>query len=129
MKQTVEEAAREFSDYNGCMPNASHSIIKQSHQRAFIRGAEWQAKQSPWISVEERLPEYGKKVLCLTSNGRVFISAYDNVKDINGYHIGYYWRCNTGAEKSIIAWVYIPTFDQIIEANKDVLQRLKEKGD
>lgn len=32
MKQTVEEAA-------------------------FIKGTEWQSKQSPWISVNERLPE------------------------------------------------------------------------
>lgn len=26
-------------------------------------------------------------------------------------------------------WKPIPSFDQILEANKDVLQRIKEKGD
>ncbi len=25
---------------------------------AFVAGAEWQAKQSPWISVEDRLPDH-----------------------------------------------------------------------
>ena len=28
-----------------------------AYYQGFIAGAEWQAKQSPWISVEERLPE------------------------------------------------------------------------
>lgn len=28
-----------------------------------------------------------------------------------------------------IAWMPIPSFDEIIEANKDVLKRIKEKGD
>ena len=29
----------------------------------FQCGAEWQSKQSPWISVKERLPEEGQRVL------------------------------------------------------------------
>ena len=28
-----------------------------------------------------------------------------------------------------IAWMPIPTFDEILENNKDVLERIKEKGD
>lgn len=118
MKQTVEEAAIEFSDYNGCMPNAPHSIIKQSHQRAFIRGAEWQAKQSPWISVKERLPEYGEEVLVLYEyRGQVVICTTKYFEESNWYY-GY---------SKILAWMPIPTFDQILEANKDVLQRLKDR--
>ena len=26
-------------------------------------------------------------------------------------------------------WMYIPSFDEILEANRDVLERIKEKGD
>ena len=29
----------------------------------FVQGAEWQSKQSPWISVKERLPENNTVVL------------------------------------------------------------------
>ena len=29
----------------------------------------------------------------------------------------------------VVAWFPIPSFDEILEANKDVLERIKEKGD
>lgn len=29
----------------------------------------------------------------------------------------------------VVAWFPIPSFDEIPEANKDVLERIKEKGD
>lgn len=32
-------------------------------------------------------------------------------------------------EGVIKAWLHIPSFDEILEANKDVLERIKEKGD
>lgn len=28
----------------------------------------------------------------------------------------------------VLAWAPIPSFDEILEANKDVLERIKEKG-
>lgn len=56
MKQTVEEAAKKYS--NDCRNRQLHCepycIVD------FISGAEWQSKQSPWISVKERLPEKPK---------------------------------------------------------------------
>lgn len=72
MKQTVEEAAREYS--NDCRNRQRHCepycIVD------FISGAEWQSKQSPWISVKERLPEPNKLVLCrMVSNGAI-VSGY-----------------------------------------------------
>nr|UVY57349.1 MAG: Protein of unknown function (DUF551) [Bacteriophage sp.] len=61
MKQTAEEAARGYS--NDCRNRQRHCepycIVD------FISGAEWQSKQSPWISVKERLPEEGQKVFVL----------------------------------------------------------------
>lgn len=53
MRHTVEEAAKEFalSDITKGLPVRSASF------KAFKAGAEWQAKQSPWVSVKERLPE------------------------------------------------------------------------
>ena len=59
MKQTVEAAAREYSNdqrnrQHHCEP---YCIVD------FKSGVEWLSKQSPWISVEERLPEYSCWVL------------------------------------------------------------------
>lgn len=32
-------------------------------------------------------------------------------------------------DKDITHWMSIPSFNEILEANKDVLKRIKEKGD
>lgn len=48
---TVEEAAHFFAE------SRSSGSAFPAYYHGFIAGAEWQAKQSPWISVEERLPE------------------------------------------------------------------------
>lgn len=70
MKQTVEEATKEFAKSvidsfgtNGVPSGISD--IKEMIALGFENGAEWQAKQSPWISIEERLPEEGQNVLVL----------------------------------------------------------------
>ena len=63
MKQTVEEAAREYwNSWLKSNPNIDKTRIV-SLGFAFIAGAEWQSKQSPWISVKERLPEEGQRIL------------------------------------------------------------------
>lgn len=52
--QTVEEAALDaalFEDY------CYNEDLQPYYIEGFKRGAEWQAKQSPWVSVKERLPE------------------------------------------------------------------------
>lgn len=52
--QTVEEAALDaalFEDY------CYNPDLQPYYIEGFKRGAEWQAKQSPWVSVKERLPE------------------------------------------------------------------------
>lgn len=59
-KQTVEEAAIE-----SCV--IDRSIYNDEYQPYYLDGfkdgAEWQSKQSPWISVKERLPENNTVVL------------------------------------------------------------------
>lgn len=72
MEQAVEVAAKEFalSDITIGLPARSASF------KAFKAGAEWQAKQSPWISVKERLPKENEMVLCrMVSNGAI-VSGY-----------------------------------------------------
>lgn len=115
MKQTVEEAAKKYS--NDCRNRQLH--CEPYCIADFISGAEWQSKQSPWISVNERLPEELESVLVGTNyEGRYY---YEVAFVMNGK-----WVCHNSKP---IYWMPIPSFDEILEANRDVLERIKEKGD
>lgn len=58
MKQTLDEAVREYiENHVSRNENASFSA-------AFRAGAEWQANQSPWISVEDAVPYMDAKGIC-----------------------------------------------------------------
>lgn len=118
MKQTVEEAAREYS--NDCRNRQRHCepycIVD------FISGAEWQSKQSPWISVKERLPENNTVVLTRGAYGFLIC----RLSSLGEWETG----ANVNKERlGITHWMPIPSFDEILEANRDVLERIKEKGD
>lgn len=97
----------------------------------FKDGAEWQAKQSPWISVNERLPDPNKIVLCrMVSNGSI-VSGYIVVSPGRSPYVatdgGFEFEDWNDYECDM--WMPIPSFDDILEANRDVLERIKEKGD
>lgn len=74
-------------------------------------------KQSGWISVKERLPEYNKRVIVLHKNRRI---------DTSIYHEDNNWSM---FDSDIVAWMATPSFDEILETNKDVLTQFKDKGD
>ena len=112
MKQTLEEAAREYYEKN--YPGVD--INRMMVENAFEAGAEWQAKQSPWISVKEKEPIINKPILAMLG-GKVVIITFSG------------WDSNEGCHPFITHWMPIPSFDEILEANKDVLERIKEKGD
>lgn len=129
MKQTVEEAAKEarMASAETLTTYGTHTSLDDftylSHdeiaEAAFIKGAEWQSKQSPWISVKERLPEELESVLVGTNyEGRYY---YEVAFVMNGK-----WVCHNSKP---IYWMPIPSFDDILEENRDVLKRIKEKGD
>lgn len=129
MKQTVEEAAREYwNSWLKSNPNIDKTRIV-SLGFAFKAGAEWQSKQSPWISVKERLPEEGKPVLIRLKDSVIRLACYDIEEDSNIY----FWNDNYSYETfrpwDVTHWREIPSFDEILEANRDVLERIKEKGD
>lgn len=130
MKQTVEDAAKEAAeDCYECQYN--DSLEMRLVKEAFRQGAEWQSKQSPWISVKERLPEPNKLVLCrMVSNGAI-VSGYIVVSPGRSPYVatdgGFEFEDWNDYECDM--WMPIPSFDDILEANKDVLERIKEKGD
>mgnify|MGYP000386890070 FL=1 len=133
MKQTVEEAASENILFNHRTVDRTLSgkDLAKFGEINFVQGAEWQSKQSPWISVKERLPEPNKLVLCrMVSNGAI-VSGYIVVSSGKSPYVatdgGFEFEDWNGYECDM--WMYIPSFDEILEANRDVLERIKEKGD
>lgn len=144
MKHTVEEAARierekilqELKDgyskhKDTSLYNAFAATIEKYAVPLFKDGAEWQSKQSPWISVKERLPEPNKLVLCrMVSNGAI-VSGYIVVSSGRSPYVatdgGFEFEDWNDYECDM--WMPIPSFDDILEENRDVLERIKEKGD
>ena len=124
MKQTLEEAAIEAVENHYGMDYDGKTHEMYILREAFEAGAEWQAKQSPWISVEDKLPSLNQKVIVY--NGKqVYIShrtEKDYAKDTNSFLYGL-------QTYNVVAWMPIPSFDEILEVNRDVLERIKEKGD
>ena len=136
MKQTVEEAAKEarMTSAETLTTYGTHTSLDDftylSHdeiaESAFIKGAEWQAKQSPWISVEEQLPEEGQKVFVLVMcYGTPCIREEKFCRNSNLDKKGMWIHGNS----IVLAWFPIPSFDEILKSNRDVLERIKEKGD
>lgn len=139
MKQTVEEAAY---DYATNKTKFRKDVLKEIDADTYVSrhadsmedfqcGAEWQSKQSPWISVNERLPEPNKLVLCrMVSNGAI-VSGYIVVSTGRSPYVatdgGFEFEDWNNYECDM--WMPIPSFDDILEANRDVLERIKEKGD
>lgn len=139
MKQTVEKVAKEarMASAETLTTYGTHTSLDDftylSHdeiaEAAFIKGAEWQSKQSPWINVKERLPEEGNPVLIRLKDSVIRIACYDIEEDSNIY----FWNDNYAYETfnpwDVTHWKEIPSFDEILEANRDVLERIREEGD
>lgn len=128
MKQTVEEAAMNFANYESNnldkLPFKVKNVVDYDNglTRGFKAGAEWQAKQSPWISVKERLPNNDENIFYTNHlSGALGVGFYVDEK---------WYQAYTGEDiYGITHWMPIPSFDEILEANKDVLERIKEQGD
>lgn len=131
MKQTVEEAAKEYAELIVKPQEMYLSFegvysLKEDLFNSFSAGAEWQSKQSPWISVKERLPEEGQKVFVLTMCCGVSRILIERFYKINAFDKDNRWIFGNSI---VLAWFPIPSFDDILEENRDVLERIKEKGD
>lgn len=122
MKQTLEEAAKSMA-YDK-MPDLGG--LPMVAKKYFIKGAEWQSKQSPWISVKERLPEENQKVFVLVMWYGIPCIREEKFCRSSNLDTKERWIHRNNI---VLAWFPIPSFDDILEANRDVLERIKEKGD
>lgn len=119
-----EEKAREYA-LN--MHKTEYGYDKFDIQEAYE--TDWdEALKSQWVSVEERLPNVGTRVLVLTSKGKILVTFRYIPKDTYGNILGEAeWQGSRALGKSIIAWMPIPSFEEILKDNKHVLERLKNK--
>jgi hypothetical protein len=82
--------------------------------------------KSPWIRVSEQLPPEGEEVLVRLKNYNYSprIMFYRKKYNIWVEECDVYFDCYVNEDD---LWMPIPTFDDILNSNKDVLKRLKEK--
>ena len=100
MKQTLESAAKQGAE--------GYNIVGQTiYKSGFRDGAEWHAKQSPWIRV---IVYNGKQVYMSHRTEK------DYAKDTNSFLYGL-------QTYNVVAWMPIPSFDETLEANRDVLEQ------
>lgn len=125
MKHTVEDAAKEAAEY--CYEcQYDNSLEMRLVKEAFRQGAEWQSKQSPWISVKEKAGcDTSDDCIVMVANGDIFKAYFSSKNKWMKSNRGYYDE----VIDDVVAWMPIPSFDEILEANRDVLERIKEKGD
>lgn len=101
MKQTLEEAEKEYCEKNYQGLDLNRMMV----ENAFEAGADWQSKQSPWISVEERLPEYPCWVLVTGKEYKYRILFYCGGKF-------YTDKSLTSYDGSVLFWIPIPSLDK-----------------
>lgn len=126
MKQTLEEAAIEAAEDCYEMPYDENFINMKLIKEAVEYGAAWQSKQSPWISVEDKDGcDTSDDCVVMTKNFEIFKAYFSSENKWMKSNGGYYDE----VIDDVICWMPIPSFDEILEANRDVLERIKEKGD
>ena len=101
-------------------------FTKEYLKKAYIKGWD-ESLKSLWISVEERMPKPNTDVIFITDIGMIMNGQYDgNVwMQMDGVWGSAYSSINKCW--NVIAWMPIPSFNEILETNKDVLKRLKYK--
>lgn len=108
MKQTLEKAAIEelihsySNKYNG---NGAFEYGQEAMINMFRKGAEWQAEQSPWISVKERLPNNDENIFYTNYlSGALGVGFYVDEKWYQAYTGDYIY--------GITHWMPIPKFNE-----------------
>lgn len=135
-----EQKSKEYAELKVKQYNKNHTIesygINRAMQQLYFDGYELQdafeegwdeALKSKWINAKECLPKPNTDVIFLTDLGMIMNGCYDD--NVWMQMDGFWGSAYTSIEKTwkVIAWMPIPSFDEILEENKDVLKRLKDK--
>lgn len=112
------------NEYVGNNEEIDFGDVTWSEDRMYPTDVEYAKVKSPWISVKKRLPETKDKVLVLNRMKRS-----DNYFVSENRYANGNWAAKSAMYYEEIAWMPSPSFDEILEADKDVLERIKQKGD
>lgn len=122
--ERIEEIEKEVSKIAGVHPDWNKL---ECFRKGFTEGIKWadEHQKSPWVSVKERLPKSDEEVLvgCWCKDYFKYLSVGKYLANIEE------WLDDADNTMNATHWMPIPSFDAILEANKDVLNRIKEKGD
>lgn len=108
-KETLEESAsRELNSSYAIVVNGELAYQHAAMLNMFRKGAEWQAKQSPWISVKDRLPEPEQDVF-LYDRGSIRHYVVGWLRKKKGYNDSI-WCITNGylIDETITHWMPIP---------------------
>ena len=119
MKQTLEEAAmQELMSRYAIVTEGELVYQRQAMLNMFKKGAEWQAKQSPWISVKEKAGcDSSNDCIVMDTDGEVFRAYFSHENKWLKYGCGRYDE----VIEDVTYWMSIPSFGEILKVNKDVL--------
>lgn len=114
--------------YNDCMYGIGNNDVKEYNCRAEEEAESFKvgwdkALKSKLINTSKELPEYDIDVWVINEKGYQFFCHRSNDEHVVKYKDE--WCNYTGYD--IIAWIRPISFDEILESNKDVLKRLKDK--
>lgn len=99
----LEKAAREHADGFERLNPGQDENIQSARIVGFKRGAQWQARQSPWITVaDEEPPEYADIFLSAGSRPNIFV----------GHFNGNDFKCKATGQTveffRVLHWMHIP---------------------
>lgn len=111
---------KEIEEYYGQICDTKDMYYKNGDIRvAFEDGWDY-ALKNQWIRLEEKLPKDGEYIFILVEGEDGFIVPLLSLYNGGKFSIlSKYFK--------VIAWMPIPSFDEILKENKDVLKRLKDK--
>lgn len=122
ISEEVKKAAEEYVN-DVCRGSLHRMGLEQFCMVDFIEGAEWQKKQSPWISTEERLPELNERVLVAQRGiNRISICIMKRIPHdtSNPENKKWHWSL-TNNKDEVIAWKPLPHFDETLLKRKETL--------
>lgn len=108
MKQSIEQAAIAFAEkcrianFKGGLDYPYDDLDMRN---AFEAGAEFQAKQNPWISIDEQFPEDKQPVLCSSQIYGKVVLCYDELSQSWSYPESGEFYCDWN---KVDCWMLIP---------------------
>ncbi len=86
-------------------PHVIECYLRKVYAKGYNTGAEWQAEQSPWISVEERFPDYDKSAPLRDRNRYIVRVVSGSVEQKISYTLA--WLTNSHKFNVEMDWVRV----------------------